>query len=835
MTPEPAGGPIPGWALGWARFLHRRATAVVVACLLVTGLAVGLASRLSISTDLAALLPRGYPSVEDLHKLLERIGGTASLTVAIESPELKASERFADALVAELKREVGGEIANLDYKVDALAGFYRKHAAVYLSKEDLLRIEDDLKKGVTAAKIKASPVPYDLDLDDPPPAGAAKPAGAFDGVTKRLDEAQKEFARFPDGYYAGEEGRLLAIFIRPRSSGADPKVARAFIARVQGIVDRLGPSRFHPALKVSYTGAYQVSLDEERAIRNDLLSTAGLCIGLIAAAVLFYFRRLRVLGLLGVTLLCGCAWAFGLAAVAVGYLNIQTAFLGSIIAGTGINYGIILLARYLEERRRGAEEIAALARAIESTLVATLTAATTTAISFGTLLIARISSFRHFAIIGGGGILFCWLLSFTLLPALLVLSNRIFVMVKAQATDGGVRWPAPLVAIPLRFPRAVIAGSVVLSVVCAVAFVRFLPSALETDGRNLRNKSSGTSGAAKLDERVAHVRGQSMTPGFIVTDSLEEARLVCEVLNGRVAKEGEGAPVKGCSSIFSLLPEHPEEKLAIARRILERLDALPADALAPDEQRKLADLRTQLVLELVRLDDLPEELTRPFREVSGQLGRLVAVYPPAGRDLWIAENLFAFTDAIRRIDLGEGRVVTSSGDAVIFADILRMITRDAPRTTLLALAGVIVFVLLALRGGRATAHVVGALVIGVLWMVGISSLGKVKINFFNFVAIPTTFGIAVDYAINIYARYASGRAPGQGPEHRLARLRLALAETGGAVFLCSVTTIVGYATLIIADNLALVSFGKLAILGEVTCVAAALFLLPATLLLDRRS
>jgi predicted RND superfamily exporter protein len=70
---------------------------------------------------------------------------------------------------------------------------------------------------------------------------------------------------------------------------------------------------------------------------------------------------------------------------------------------------------------------------------------------------------------------------------------------------------------------------------------------------------------------------------------------------------------------------------------------------------------------------------------------------------------------------------------------------------------------------------------------------------------------------------------------RMGAIREALVETGGAVFLCSVTTIVGYATLIIADNLALVSFGKLAILGELTCVAAALFLLPATLLADRNS
>ncbi len=835
----PSAAPSPR-ALRFAKLLHQHAVAVVVTCLLVTGVSVALASKLDISTDLSALLPRGYPSVEDLHKLLARIGGTASLTVVVESPDLKANERFADALVTEIRRDLGNEIANLDYKVDALSGFYRKHAAVYLPKPDLLAIEDELERGVQDAKIKASPVPYDLDLGDPSDQPADKPpaeGSRFGGITKRLDEAQKDFARFPDGYYAGEGGKLLAIFIRPRSSGADPKVAGRFIDRVQRLADKLQPSKYHPELHISFTGAYQVSRDEQNAIKRDLASTAGLCVGFIALAIIVYFRSIRILLLLGVTLLCGCGWAFGLAAVAVGYLNIQTAFLGSIIAGTGINYGIIFLARYLEERRRGTDDLEALAIALEASWLATLTAAATTAISFGTLLIARISSFRHFAVIGGGGIMFCWLLTFTLLPALLILWNRVAPV--AKAGQRGSHLPGFLFALPLRFPRTIVAISVVLCVASAVVCYRFLPTALETDARNLRNKSSGTSGAAKLDDRVAAVRGGSMTPGFVVTESLEEARRVCEVLNERVKREGEDkAPVNGCTSIYSLLPKEADEKLVIARRILERLDSLPADALDPKDKEKLDELRSQLVLEDVKLEELPEELTRPFREVDGQVGRLVAVYPPNNRDLWITENLFGFTDAIRHIDLGDGRVVTSSGDAVIFADILRMIRRDAPRTTLLALGGVIIFVLLALRGGRATAHVVGALVIGVLWMVGIASYEKVKINFFNFVALPTTFGIAVDYAINVYARYASSKrkdAASSSYEDRRGRLLEAFTETGGAVFLCSVTTIIGYATLMIADNMALESFGKLAILGEVTCVLASLLVLPATLLLDKKS
>jgi predicted RND superfamily exporter protein len=55
----------------------------------------------------------------------------------------------------------------------------------------------------------------------------------------------------------------------------------------------------------------------------------------------------------------------------------------------------------------------------------------------------------------------------------------------------------------------------------------------------------------------------------------------------------------------------------------------------------------------------------------------------------------------------------------------------------------------------------------------------------------------------------------------------AVRSTGGALVLCSSTTIIGYGSLLAADNQALGSFGALAILGEFATLIAALTLLPA--------
>ena len=114
---------------------------------------------------------------------------------------------------------------------------------------------------------------------------------------------------------------------------------------------------------------------------------------------------------------------------------------------------------------------------------------------------------------------------------------------------------------------------------------------------------------------------------------------------------------------------------------------------------------------------------------------------------------------------------------------------------------------------------------GVVWLVGYLAIFRIKLNFLNFVALPITFGIGVEYAVNIYQRYQQD-GEGSMPE--------VLQRLGGAVFLCSLTTIIGYAVLAMSRNMALVSFGWAALLGEITCLTAALVSLPAYVIWQER-
>ena len=115
----------------------------------------------------------------------------------------------------------------------------------------------------------------------------------------------------------------------------------------------------------------------------------------------------------------GTVWGFGVASLFVSSLGSSTAFLGSIVIGNGINPGIILLARYLEERRRGTPVASAVAVATNTTWRGTLAAAVAAAAGYASLTITSFRGFNEFGVIASSGALTCWVATYLFLPRLL--------------------------------------------------------------------------------------------------------------------------------------------------------------------------------------------------------------------------------------------------------------------------------------------------------------------------------------------------------------------------------------------------------------------------------
>ena len=227
-----------------------------------------------------------------------------------------------------------------------------------------------------------------------------------------------------------------------------------------------------------------------------------------------------------------------------------------------------------------------------------------------------------------------------------------------------------------------------------------------------------------------------------------------------------------------------------------------------------------------------------MRERDGSFGRTVLVYPYLTKSLWQAGRLTDLVTGLRTTAAGAvprgsrpGRV---AGYLPLAADITQSLRRDGPVASALALAAVVILVLGIFRARPAAAlWVLGSLLLGVLWMLGFTLLTGMKINYINFVAFPITFGIGVDYAVNVMSRYRQEleRASERGVQARIEAIKRAVGLTGGAVALCSLTTSLGYSSLLLAKNHGLFLFGVVAVTGEVSCLSTAVIVLPAVLIL----
>src|SRR6185503_5995655 len=142
------------------------------------------------------------------------------------------------------------------------------------------------------------------------------------------------------------------------------------------------------------------------------------------------------------------------------------------------------------------------------------------------------------------------------------------------------------------------------------------------------------------------------------------------------------------------------------------------------------------------------------------------------------------------VKLPDGTVVKTASRSSIFAEMIRSMERDGPLATGASLIAVSVVVLLATASLRGFICVMASLVLAVVWMMGIAAWTDMKLNFLNFIALPITFGIGCEYPFNIFDR---SRLLGGD-------VTMAIRRTGGAVALCSYTTMVGYGSLLFADN-----------------------------------
>jgi predicted RND superfamily exporter protein len=774
------------------------------------------ATRLEIRPELWTLLSADQPSVVEIKRTLARTRGLSNVFVLLEGRDRQQLRRLGDALVPQLLAIGSPWVGSAESGVQQLRAFVAPRAGLFASVAELRRLLDDLQGEERRHFRRAIGANFD---DEPAEAPAPITAGRLQDL---LGSKSEYVARYPDGYYESPDGTALVVVARSSVLPDDLSRSREALRRITGVVDQVRAQPGFAGIAVNYAGDLVTGLGEYSAIRHDLLEVGLLGVGLVLGVALLFYRRIRALVLMGATIATGVALTFGLTQLVVGSLNIATGFLFSIVAGNGINAGIILQSRYFEERQRHGPRRAVLIAA-RTTARPTLAATLAAAVAYLALAATDFQAFRQFAFIGCAGMLLCWLTTYGLLPALLVASDRVWPLRRGPIAT---RFSAPFATLVARWPRAIALVGAALAILGLGLTVRYVAAdPLEYNLRHMENDRTLTGPLYRASAVAAGIVGARTEGAMVVlADRLDQvAPLQASLRAVRDAAPSGEKPFEEVHGLLDFVPPDQNAKLPLLTELRRRL--LRAHERGFIDEHDWAQIVPYLPpsdLRSFSAGDLPSAVRMPFTERDGSVGRILFIEPTAGRSDSDVHYLLAWADSFRRTRLPSGEIIHGSGRAVIYADLVGAVVRNMPRALGLALGLTLLSVALGFRRWADLVPIFAALFVGLAWAGGALALLGVRIHFINFVALPITLGVGVDYALNIMSRY---RDAGGGT----AGVDTALRHGGGPVILCSLTTTLGYLALLRSRNQAVRSLGTIAVLGEVSCLCAALLVLPAAL------
>jgi uncharacterized protein len=805
----------------FARFILKRSGLVAILGILlgVVGTHYSIQLYKNLRTNFEELLPTTARSVLDLDEVSTRLESIDNLAVLVFSKDTVASKRFVEHLARRLNTFPKSTISSVEYRIDHELKFFHDRAALYLDEPDLLRIKTYISDRISYEKELYNPLNIFNGKDIP------EPKLDFVLMQQRYHTKTSSYERFPDGFYATPDGtkRVVLVYMPGKTSNLDQvhKLKEA----VEQTVAELNPKSYAPDMEVKYTGGVQDTLEENAALIADLELSTVIVTVLVTLAMLFFFRGFRATSALVVSLFIGTLWTFGASYFLVGYLNANSAFLGSIVLGNGINFGIIYLARYMEERRKGVSNDPAIITAFTQTATSTGTAALAAGLAYGSLILTGFRGFRQFGIIGMTGMILCWISSYTLLPAFLTVMDRWRPLVKADVKPPRMIFSGAIAWLVNRFPRVIWGAALLLTVVSMLTWTRMGSNILETDLSRLRNKESTEHGAAYLSKYLDEIFQRYLAPIVVLPKSREDAGKIADALKARKEQDGPSSLIASVQTMDDFLPKNQPEKIKTLEGIRTLLPPRLLNQISGPDRKRIDELLNPAGFRPIGIHDLPELVLNKFTEKDGSVGKLVLVEPPLSHETLEGDSIVKMVGEIRGAadSIAPGTAV--AGTLPITADMFQAVRTDGPRATVFALLAVVILVILLFRNRHIIFLTLLSLFLGVTWMSGYILGFGYKINFLNFIALPITFGIGIDYGVNIFQRYR---------EETDKDILKIIRHTGSAVALCSFTTITGYCSLLIAGNQAFVSFGRLAVAGELTCVTAAIVALPAYLFLEQR-
>lgn len=643
--------------------------------------------------------------------------------------------------------------------------------------------------------------------------------------------------------------RRKFVLVDPELNYKALEPAAAATDRIRAAAAELGLTPEN-GVTVRLTGLAPLADEEFATVKEGAPVHLGLSIAAIAVILYLALRSGRIIAAMLATTAAGLVVTIGAGLLMVGRFNVISVAVAALFLGLGVDFGIQVSVRYRDERFKCDDLTSAMRAAARGVGWSLTLAAASLLVGFFSFLPTDFRGVSELGLITGVGMIFAFLASLTLLPALIAVLRP-----SGESSSVENKALAALDHWILAHRRAVVVASIAL----VLAGLPFLTH-LHFDANPMHLRSEKTEAVATFLDLS---RRPGMTPNTIgvIAPSLDEVR----PLAAKLASLPEVAAVR---SVFSLIPENQEEKLAIIREGGQALAGLtsaepprpvPTDAELVDVLRKTggilrapggpsrgppSDVAKALANNLDKLaDGSPQQraaaqtaLTGDLPGLLSQIGAALTAEPvsietlPADlRDDWITKDGRARLDVSPKGDSNDNPTLqrfaaavtkvapNATGGPIEIVESGKIIVWAFIEAGLLALVGVFVILALALRHPKDVALTLGPLVIATVLTLEFAQLIGMPLNLANVIALPLMLAVGVAFHIYYMVAWRSGVAD------------MLASSLTRAIFFSSLTTGAAFGSLWLSNHPGTASMGKLLTISLAFTLLAAFIMVPAFL------
>jgi len=609
------------------------------------------------------------------------------------------------------------------------------------------------------------------------------------------------------------DGTVGSILLELASSDSDD--SKAVLAALQEAIAPFEARGFRYHI-VGQTAQFALT---DQALAADSARLTPLMIALVAIVVWVLFRSWQAVVATLATVGLSTLWTMGFMGMLGWPQNAITETIAPLILVMALSDSVHLLSRHAQVREQGipipeagAGRTAAMLEAARQAGAPCLITTLTTAAGFASFATSDLESFVRFGIVCAAGISAALLLTFSLLP-ILVLRLPEDQLRSSEASAMWDRVLSVLVEGTRRHARFIVPASLAAFVVAAVGMAGLR---VDIDEYKLYGEESDVVRGFRFLEQ--HLRkSDSLELELTLPEGSELFQI--ETLERLSDLADSLEAIEGLGPVHSLL-----DVLAWTNRLLNRDD--PAYQRLAETAAANAELLTLLSMEdPVALDSW---VSPTFRRLRFSVE--AAKRPQSERGAVLA----SVQEALEK-NLGDRWKWTTTGSFVVYYDMARDIQRTQLSSFGVAIVVVFAILMLFLRSlGGSMWRAAGWATVGMFPTVlpvvvtfGVMGFAAINLDIGTAMVAAILIGIGVDDTIHLLAEFYRRRVAGQGAP---AAIQGSVLHVGQAVLTTSVALSLGFLVLTLSSWQSIASFGLLSGVAILGALAADLWILPALVL-----